>query len=80
MEKTLTPFIALAMVTNSEIKPLESEESIRWYNDFDEEEQKNIKDEVFEVLTGQKYKSMLKLLSHEQLIKIVYDKINSFNI
>jgi len=54
---------------------LEGTESMTWYETLTEQQKTNLKEESFELLTGTSYDSMSKLFSHEQLVKIAYDKL-----
>jgi len=71
--KKLIPLLALA--SDVEITPMESTESMTWYNALNEEQQTYLKEEGFEDLTGQSYKTMGMLFSHEERVKIAYDKL-----
>lgn len=71
--KRLIPFLALA--SDVEITPMESAESITWYNALNQEKQTYLKEEGFEDLVGQSYETMGMLFSHEERVKIAYDKL-----
>lgn len=73
--KTLIPFLAMGMNIEDEISPMTSTESMSWYEYLTEEQKTNLKDECFELLTGTSYESMSRLFSHEELVKIAYDKM-----
>jgi len=75
IRKALVPFLAFGMAMESEITPMTSNESMEWYNALDQEKQDYLKDEGFEDLTGQSYESMGLLLSHEERVKVAYDKL-----
>lgn len=75
MKNSLWPFLAMAATMDSELSPMTSTESITWYNSLNPEQQEEVKGETFELLTGQTYKSMNRLFSHEELVKIAYDKL-----
>ena len=71
--KKLIPLLAPA--GDVELPAMESIESMAWYNALDQEQQTYIKEEGFEDLTGQSYESMGLLFSHEERVKIAYDKL-----
>jgi hypothetical protein len=73
MKKSLLPFLAMGM--NTEITPTTSTSSMEWYNKLTQEQQTYLKEEGFELLTGQSYESMGLLFSHEERVKIAYDKM-----
>jgi len=75
MKKALLPFLMMGMNIEDEISPMTSTESMTWYNSLNPEQQTEIKGESFELLTGTSYKSMSRLFSHEELVKIAYDKL-----
>lgn len=75
MKKALNLSIRIIRSIDSEFDQLESAESMTWYESLKPEQQNQIKGEAFELLTGQTYKSMRKIFSHEQLVKIAYDKL-----
>jgi hypothetical protein len=75
IKKILLPMMAAMSGIESEFDQLESVESMTWYNNLKPEQQTEIKRESFELLTGQSYESMSKIFSHEQLVKIAYDKL-----
>jgi len=76
LKKIFLPMMAIGMSDiESEFDQLESVESMEWYESLKPEQQEEIKGESFELLTGQTYKSMSKIFSHEQLVKIAYDKL-----
>lgn len=75
MKNALLPFLMMGMNIEDEISPMTSTESMTWYNSLNPEQQEEVKGETFELLTGQTYNSMNKLFSHEELVKIAYDKL-----
>jgi len=75
MKKVLLPFLMIGMNIEDEISPMTSTESISWYNSLNPEQQEDFKKFSFELLTGASYKSMSRLFSHEELVKIAYDKL-----
>lgn len=70
--KIILPFLALG---SSELEPTTSEESMTWFESLDEEQRTYLTGEGFEDLTGQSYESMGLLFSHEERVKIAYDKL-----
>jgi hypothetical protein len=76
LKKIFLPMMAIGMSDiESALDQLESVESMEWYESLKPEQQEEIKGESFELLTGQTYESMSKIFSHEQLVKIAYDKL-----
>ena len=75
MIKALLPFLALGLDSPMSQFETTSDESMDWYESLKEEQKTNLKEEAFELLTGTSYESMSKLFSHEELVKITYDKL-----
>jgi len=75
IRKSLLPFLALATSGLERLEPTTSNESLDWYNKLKPEQQQNLKDETFELLTGMSYESLGIMFSHEELVKIAYDKL-----